>query len=78
MTIHGHVRVSVRLMVNKDGTVFASLVDNRGPSRYFERLAIDSAKKWTFTAVDGPERRLELVRFDFTREGVTARAVEVH
>jgi len=78
MTIHGHVRVSVRLMVNKDGTVFAALVDNHGPSRYFERLAIEAAKKWRFTAVDSPDRRLELVRFDFTRDGAAAHTVEVH
>ena len=77
MTIHGHVRVSVRVMVNKDGTVFAALVDNHGPSRYFERLAIEAAKKWRFTAVDSPDRRLELVRFDFTREGAAAHTVEV-
>jgi hypothetical protein len=65
-------------MVNQDGTVFAALVDNHGPSRYFERLAIEAAKKWRFTAVDSPDRRLELVRFDFTREGATAHTVDVH
>jgi hypothetical protein len=65
-------------MVNKDGTVFAALVDNRGPSRYFERLAIEAAKKWRFTEVDSPDRRIEIVRFDFTREGAAAHAVEAH
>jgi hypothetical protein len=74
-TIRGHVRVSVRLIVDKEGTVFAALVDKHGPSRYFARLAIEAAKKWTFAPVDTQAQRLMLVRFEFTREGTTARAV---
>ena len=74
-TIHGHVRVSVRVIVDKDGTVFAALADEPGPSRYFERLAIEAAKKWTFPPADTQAQRLEVVRFDFTREGTTGRAV---
>jgi hypothetical protein len=73
-TIRGHVKVSVRLIVDQDGTVFAALADNRGPSRYFERLAIDAAKKWTFPPADTEAQRLMLLRFDFTRDGVTAHA----
>jgi hypothetical protein len=76
-TIHGHVRVSVRLIVDKEGAVFAALVDEPGPSRYFERLAIDAAKKWTFPPLDTTASRLELVRFEFTRQGTTGRAMEV-
>lgn len=71
-TIRGRVRVSVRVIVEQDGTVFAALADNPGPSRYFERLAIDAAKKWTFGPVDTTEQRLMLVRFTFTRQGTTA------
>jgi TonB family protein len=75
-SIHGHVRVSVRVIVDKQGAVFAALVDDPGPSRYFERLALDAAKKWTFPPSDSQgspaqTRRLELLRFDFTREGAT-------
>jgi TonB family protein len=76
-TIRGHVRVTVRLIVDKDGNVFAALVDQHGPSRYFERVAIEAAKKWTFPPLDTAESRLELVRFDFTRQGATGRAVEI-
>ena len=74
-TIHGHIRVSVRVIVEKEGTVFAALVDEPGPSRYFGRLAIEAAKKWTFPPVDTQASRLMLLRFDFTRKGTTARAV---
>jgi outer membrane biosynthesis protein TonB len=77
-TIRGHVRVSVRLIVEQDGTVFAALAEQRGPSRYFERLAIDAAKKWTFTPSDSEAQRLMLVKFDFTRDGATADAVPLN
>jgi outer membrane biosynthesis protein TonB len=76
-TIRGHVRVSVRLIVDKDGAVFAALVDEPGPSRYFERLAIEAAKKWTFPPMPTTTSRLERVRFDFTRAGATGHAVEI-
>ncbi len=76
-TIRGHVRVSVRLIVDKEGTVFAALVDEPGPSRYFEHLAIEAAKKWTFPPLDTTGSRLELVRFEFTRQGATGRAIEI-
>jgi TonB family protein len=76
-TIRGHVKVSVRVIVNKDGTVFAALTDQRGPSRYFERLAIEAAKKWTFSPADADVQRIVVLRFDFGREGTTARAVTV-
>jgi TonB family protein len=74
-TIRGQVKVSVRVIVDPDGTVFAALTDERGPSRYFERVALDAAKKWTFTPVENGAQRLVLVRFEFTPEGATARAV---
>src|SRR5438105_14028836 len=76
-TIRGHIRVSVRVMVDQDGTVFAALVDQPGPSRYFRRLAIEAAKKWTFPPADSADtpQRLELVRFVFSRQGTTAHAV---
>jgi TonB family protein len=73
-TIRGRVRVSVRVIVEPDGAVFAALADDRGPSRYFERLAIDAAKKWTFAPADTEDQRLMLIRFTFTRQGTTANA----
>jgi TonB family protein len=73
-TIRGHVKVSVRLIIDQDGSVFAALVDDVGPSRYFSRLAIEAAKKWTFAPVNTDGQRFVQVRFDFTRDGTTARA----
>jgi TonB family protein len=76
-TIRGHVKVTVRLIVDKDGSVFAALVDNPGPSRYFERIAIDAAKKWTFPAVNTEDSRVEMVQFDFSSGGATGQALAV-
>ena len=77
-TIRGHVKVWVRVIVDQDGSVFAATPDRTGPSRYFERVAIDAAKKWTFPPVDSPPRRIMQVRFDFSRDGITGRAVALH
>jgi hypothetical protein len=63
------------VIVNEDGTVFAALTDSHGPSRYFERLAIEAAKKWTFIAADGSDQRIMLIRFAFSRDNDTASAI---
>lgn len=76
-SIHGHVKVSVRVIVDKQGTVVATLVDDPGPSRYFERLAREAARKWTFPPADTEARRLKLVRFEFSRDGTQGRAVSL-
>ena len=74
-TIRGHIKVWVRVIVDQDGSVHAAVADRTGPSRYFQRLAIDAAKKWTFSPVDTPSRRLMQVRFDFSHDGTTGSAV---
>jgi hypothetical protein len=76
-TIRGTIRVAVRVIVAQDGSVFAALTDAAGPSEYFERLAIDAAKQWTFPPSDTAGQRLMLLRFAFTRDGTTASAVPV-
>ncbi len=75
LTIRGHIKVWVRVIVEQDGSVLAAVADRAGPSRYFERLAIEAAKKWTFPPADTPSRRLMQVRFDFSRDQTTGRAV---
>jgi TonB family protein len=77
-TIRGHIKVWVRVIVNQDGSVFAATPDRTGSSRYFERLALDAAKKWSFPPADTPAQRLMQIRFDFSREGTTGRAVTLH
>ncbi len=77
-TIRGHIKVWVRVIVDQDGSVLAAAADRTGPSSYFQRLAIEAAKKWTFPPIDTPSRRMMQVRFDFSRDGTTARAATLH
>ena len=77
-TIRGHIKVWVRVLVDRDGSVAAAVVDRGGPSGYFQRLALEAAKEWTFPPVDAPSRRTLQVRFDFSRDGTTGHAVPLH
>lgn len=71
-TIRGTIRVAVRVKIDKQGTVVGTITEERGPSRYFERHAIDASKKWTFTPAKAEEQRTMLLKFNFTRFGATA------
>lgn len=73
-TIRGTIRVSVRVTIDKGGTVVAATADEPGPSRYFERLAVEASGKWAFTPTNTQEQRTVLLRFSFTGAGVAARA----
>ena len=74
-TVRGTIRVSIRVIVDKDGNVLAATADEPGPSRYFERISIEAARKWTFAPTTAEEQRVMLVRFYFKRSGTTARAI---
>jgi TonB family protein len=73
-TIRGTIRVSVRVIVGKDGTVLVATAEEPGPSRYFARLALEASRKWTFAPQDSAEQRVTLVRFYFKRTGTTGHA----
>ncbi|MBV8909157.1 MAG: TonB family protein [Gammaproteobacteria bacterium] len=74
-TIQGHLKVWVRVSVDREGRVVAVHADRPGPSHYFERLALEAARKWSFPAVETSAPRLMQVRFEFSRHGTTGRAV---
>jgi TonB family protein len=75
-TIHGRVKVTVRVTVDKSGTVISDVLENPGPSKYFARVAGEAASKWKFVpAADGHASRQWLVRFEFSRDGTKAHAV---
>jgi TonB family protein len=77
-TISGHIKVWVRVIVDQDGSVFAATAVRIGPSSYFQRVAIEAAKKWTFPPIDTHSRRVMQIRFDFSRDGTTGSAVTLH
>jgi hypothetical protein len=73
-TIHGHVKVIVRVTVDKSGAVVSDVLENPGPSKYFARLAGEAASKWKFTPADHQPTRQWLIRFEFSRDGTKALA----
>jgi serine/threonine protein kinase len=72
--IHGHIRVTVRVLVDPSGTVVGEFIESRGPSRYFARLAADAAGKWRFAPTAARGARVWLLRFEFTRGATTVGA----
>jgi hypothetical protein len=74
-SIHGQIKVAVRVTVDRAGNVVAENLDVRGSSRYFARLASDAARKWRFAPADNSSPREWLVQFEFSRNGVTGHSV---
>lgn len=71
-TIHGTVRVRVKVHVDPAGNVSTAVLDNAGPSRYFADLSLKTAKQWVFTPpeVDGHSVPSDwLIEFHFTSAG---------
>jgi TonB family protein len=69
-TIHGKVRVSVKVHVDPAGGVSAAEFDSPGPSQFFADLALKAARKWAFTPpeVNGKSVASEWrLRFEFTQ-----------
>ena len=48
-TIHGHVRVAVKVHVDAAGAVSSAELDSAGPSAFFADLALKASQKWVFT-----------------------------
>jgi TonB family protein len=74
-TIHGHVRVAVRVTVDAAGNVIEDTLADPGPSRYFARVASQAARKWKFSPAPDKASRQWLVHFEFSRTGASAHAV---
>jgi len=73
-TIHGHVKVAVRVTVDSSGNVVDDSFDHAGPSHYFARVASQAARKWKFAPTDPKSGRQWVVHFDFSKTGTTAHA----
>jgi TonB family protein len=74
-TIHGVVRVGVRVKVDPTGNVSEAVLDSPGPSQYFADLAMKAARRWQFSSpeADGHSIPSEwLIRFHFTPSGTKA------
>jgi eukaryotic-like serine/threonine-protein kinase len=70
-TIHGKVRVDVKVHVDQAGSVSEAELDSAGPSPFFADLALQAARKWAFTPpeVNGKSVASEWrLRFEFTQK----------
>ena len=79
-TIHGTVRVEIRVAVDASGNVTEARFESAGPSRYFANLAMEAARKWRFepARVGGNAANSSWVlRFEFQRTGTEVVPVEV-
>jgi TonB family protein len=76
-TIHGRIKVRVRVGVDTAGNVENTKLITPGPSRYFARLAAEAAEQWKFTP---PRQNGQAVAsdwtilFEYTRDGITQQA----
>lgn len=69
-TIHGTVRVAVRVRVDQTGSVTGAEIESPGPSQYFARLALRASQLWEFVPpkVNRQDVRSEwILKFGFTR-----------
>ncbi len=72
-SIHGTVRVMVKVNVDRSGNVEDAELESRGPSKYFARVAVEAAQGWKFRpAMIGGKGVLStwILQYEFTRDGV--------
>ena len=75
-TIHGRIKLRVRVHVDQGGNVNRADMVSAGPSQYFARLTKEAAMDWKFVPSSAGERRW-MLHFDLTRQGTTASAEQV-
>jgi serine/threonine protein kinase len=74
-TIHGTVKIAVRVHVSPAGSVTAAELDGAAPSIYFADLALRAARDWTFQSPESAGRSIPsewLLRFYFTSSSTKA------
>jgi TonB family protein len=78
-TIRGTVAVAVRVRVSATGEVSDAELASPGPSRYFSRLALDSAHEWKFKPPQAGGHAVPsvwLLRYQFRNSGTDVTPVE--
>jgi len=74
-TIHGTIRVRVKVAVDPSGNVAKAEFESPGPSKYFARLSMQAAQAWKFTPpeADSPNAGAEWsLRFEYRRDSTRA------
>jgi TonB family protein len=79
-TIHGKLKVRVKVRVDSSGNVTVASFDSRGPSKYFADRVWQAARRWTFKPpqVNGQGVPSEwILKFEFERSGINVHPVQV-
>jgi TonB family protein len=71
-TIHGTIKVRVKVVADSAGNVDTASLVSPGPSKYFARQAMQAAEQWKFAPAQGQDSRTWIVRFGFKRSGTEA------
>ncbi|MBV9179930.1 MAG: TonB family protein [Acidobacteria bacterium] len=74
-TIHGRIKIRVKVAVDPSGQVSNAQFIQPGPSKYFARLAMQAAEQWKFSAptMGGQPLASEWnLLFEFSKAGTTA------
>jgi TonB family protein len=80
-TVHGTIKVIIRVEADPSGKVASAKFKTSGSSRYFAGRAMNAAEKWEFTPpqVNGqPVASIWLVQFRFRRSGTEASSQRVN
>jgi TonB family protein len=75
-TVHGTIKVRVRVTVDSAGNVTMARIESGGPSRYFSRSALQAAQDWKFAPAQTGERDVREwnLQFAFSRKKMDALA----
>jgi TonB family protein len=73
-TVRGHIKLAVRVRVDPTGKVVYASLASYSPSRYFTRVALETARKWRFVTADNQLPRHCMLWFEFTRDGASTYA----
>jgi TonB family protein len=69
-TIHGTIKVRVKVKLDAAGNVTHAGFVTSGPSQYFSRLAMQAAEQWKFLPVAANNE--QTIVFEYNRRGVDA------
>jgi len=78
-TIHGKIKVSVRVAVDPSGDVSTARLVSPGPSQYFAKLAMKAARSWKFAPPQTQGQNIAsewILRFQFARTGTSVTPVQ--
>jgi len=67
-SIQGKVAVSVRVQVDPRGNVVGANYESEGPSKYFARIAMEAAQRWTFKPSPDNSTREWILLFHFRKD----------